>query len=73
MVERAWTDQNGEARFTLSMSQVLPYRFVLAQAGEADWQWLQVKSNAVHQVVLRLENRKPYDSAVEPPPLEFNK
>jgi len=73
MVERAWTDENGEARFTLGMSQVLPYRFVLAQAGETDWQWLQVKSNAVHEVVLRLENRKPYDSAVEPPPLVFNK
>jgi predicted esterase len=73
MVERAWTDQNGEAQFTLGMSQVLPYRIVLAQTGEADWQWLQVKSNAVHEVVLRRENRNPYDSAVEPPPLVLNK
>lgn len=73
MVERAWTDVNGEARFTLGTSRVLPYRFNLPQARESDWQWLQVKSNVVHEVVLRRENRKSYDSAVEPPPLVFNK
>ena len=72
MVERAWTDGNGEARFTLGMSRVLPYRFNLPQVPEGDWQWLQVKSNAVHEIVLHRENRKPYDSAVEPPLLVFD-
>lgn len=71
MVERAWTDGQGEARFTLGMSQVLPYRFVLADTVDGDWEWLQVKSNAVHEVMLQVENRKLYDSAEEPPSLVF--
>jgi dienelactone hydrolase len=55
------TDASGRAEFTLGRTVKFPYRVLIDQVGDTDWQWLTVESNATHQLVLDLANRRPLE------------
>ncbi len=70
-ITKSSTDQKGELNLVLGESAKYPYRFVIDQPGEPDWQWLEVHSNRTHAVTLNPENKRPFDSETAPPPLVF--
>jgi hypothetical protein len=70
-VTAACTDASGEAHFTLGQSARHPYRLAIDKPGDPDWQWLAVQSNRTYDVTLHIEQSKPFDKSVAPPPLGF--
>jgi len=61
------TDTNGLVRFTLGRSAKQPYRIRFDRPGDADWAWVAVNSNSLHQITLRADRRRPYDLKAPPP------
>ena len=68
----ARTDEHGEARLTLGVTALHPYRIFIERPGETDWQWLTVQSNRTDTVTLSMGKTKPFDKSTEPPPPEFS-
>jgi hypothetical protein len=71
LITKASTDGKGEVHLVLGESAKYPYRFFIDQPGETDWQWLEVHSNQTYNVVLSLENGRPFDPEIPPPPLVY--
>lgn len=66
------TDANGLVRFTLGRSSKQPYRIRFDHPGDADWAWVAVNSNSLHQVILRADLRRYYDVKATPPRLPWS-
>jgi dienelactone hydrolase len=46
-----------------------PFPFLYHHFGEETWQWVQVQSGRTQEVILNLENRRPFDPSMKPPAL----
>jgi hypothetical protein len=68
-IARSRTDGSGEMNLLLGESAKYPYRFSVGRSDNADWQWLEVHSNQSYNVVLSLDNERPFDASKPPPPL----
>lgn len=50
-----------------AVSAKYPYPFSRHNFGDETWQWVQVQSGQTQEVVLNLEDRRPFDPNMEPP------
>jgi hypothetical protein len=69
-IAKSRTDAKGEINLVLGESAKYPYRFFIDKPNETDWQWLEVHSNQTYNVVLNMENKRPFDASM-PPPLVY--
>ena len=61
-------DGRGELRFKLGASAGFAYRVFLDKPGDRPWQWLRVQTNQTHEVILDLDDEKPFDLRSALPP-----
>jgi len=71
LITRSRTDDKGAMNVILGESAKYPYRFFIERPGETDWEWLEVHANQTYNVVLSLENGRPFDPEMPPPPLVY--
>lgn len=71
LITKAYTDNKGEVQLTLGESAKYPYRFFIGQPEAVDWQWLEVHTNQTYNMVLSMENQRPFDPSMAPPPLAY--
>jgi DNA-binding phage protein len=71
LITRSCTDDKGELNLVLGESAKYPYRFFIDQSGETGWQWLEVHTHQTYNMILSLENKRPFDPAMAPPPLVY--